>query len=426
MRKSTAPVLVQGSSLDEDALRLPREPGMIRRFWARHPLFADILIAVIALLLSLPTIIVRAPLPQPPSAWMIGLPIALLLGGCLALLWRRRWPLWVFGVGALPVLIFDPSLTVTLNGPAAVIALYSIAVYRSVRACWTAFGVACGVIALHTIVLILMQPASASTQLNVDISTAVGLLLGALVGVNVGNRRRYTLALIERSRQLLTERDQEAALAAAAERTRIAREMHDIVSHSLTVIVALSEGATATADPDQARDATRAVATTAREALTEMRVMLGVLRSDETETAPREPLLDGSLVGIVQAARASGYPVTLTVSGVPPTSTAHRLAVLRVVQEGITNAMRYSDDPTYIRCTTHYSQTQVSIEVENDAARSSSRSPREGSLDSVSVGSGWGLRGLRERVDLLGGSLTAGPAGPGVWRLSAEIPVGAG
>ena len=115
-------------------------------------------------------------------------------------------------------------------------------------------------------------------------------LIGALIGANVGGRKRYVEALIERSRQLTIERDQQAQLATAAERTRIAREMHDIVSHSLTVIVALSEGAAATTETERARSAARTAADTARGALTEMRAMLGVLRTDDTGSAPLAPL----------------------------------------------------------------------------------------------------------------------------------------
>lgn len=418
MSEARTPVLVQGSSLDEDALRLPREPGVIRRFWSRHPLFADILLAVFALLLAVPAVAVRAPTPEPLSGWTIALAIALEVGGCAALVWRRRWPVAVFAVSLVPALILDPALAATLSGPVSLIALYSIAVYRSVRACWTAFGVACGVVALHTATRILLEPTNASVHLNIDISTMAILLIGALVGVNVGNRRRYTVALIDRSRQLMIERDQQAQLAAAAERTRIAREMHDIVSHSLTVIVALSEGAAATGDIARAREANRGVAATARDALGEMRAMLGVLRThDDEDTTPLGPLLDGtslsqSLLAVVEAARASGYPATLSVSGVPTRAASYDLAARRVVQEGITNAMRYSKDPTYIRAVTEYSDSGLTISIENDGS----------SMAGPSVGSGWGLRGLRERVDILGGTLAAGPIAPDAWKLVVTLP----
>ncbi|GAA5099570.1 histidine kinase [Microbacterium yannicii] len=406
-------VLGRESLPAEDELRLPKPPGVFRQFWARHPLGTDILIAVIALLISIPAVTVRSALPEPADPWMIGAGLALVLVGCVALVWRRRWPVTVFAISLLPALLIEPELAATLSGPVSLIAIYSVAVYRGVRACWIAFGAAAALIALRTLALVLTQPAVAATQINVDVSTTVALLLGALVGINVGNRRRYLSALIDRSRQLLVERDQQAALAAASERARIAREMHDIVSHSLTVIVALSEGASATADPVRAREASRAVAATAREALSEMRMMLGVLRgAGAADDAPLGPLLDASLHDVIEAARAAGFPATLSVSGDPDVPSAHRLAILRVVQEAITNAMRYSRDGSFIRVITEYSPGGVRIVVENDGAHP----------EAESAGAGWGLRGLEERVGTLGGTVVAGLAAPGLWRLTAELP----
>jgi signal transduction histidine kinase len=399
---------------------------VIRRFWARHPRLADILIAIVAFLISVPAMAVRSPLPTPPSAGAIAATAMLTTCGCVALVWRRRWPVLVFAASLLPALVIAPGLAGIAGEPASLFALYSIAVYRSTRASWVAFATVCGMIALQTLLRFAMDPATANGDLNAAITTAVILLIGVLVGVNVGNRRRYLDALIDRSRQLIVERDQQRRLAAAAERARIAREMHDIVSHSLTVIVALAEGAGATADPERSRQASRAVATTAREALGEMRIMLGVLRA-ETPTsgegaadvgasagsaAPLAPLLDASLADAVEAARNAGFPLSLTVAGDPNVPALHRLAVLRIVQEGITNAMRYSRDPTFIRVVTDYSVTGIRIVVENDGARPTS----------ASTGSGWGLQGLRERASNLGGTLTAGLAGPATWRLVAELP----
>lgn len=405
-------VLGQGSSPAEDELRLPREPGVIRRFWARHPRLTDILIAVFAFLLSLPAVTLSASERVDVNGWLIAVAIALSVLSCVALVWRRRLPILVFVVTMLPVLIVEVGLATALSGPASLVALYSVAVYRNVRACWIAFGAACAVLALNVLGHALFDPSGTSIYINLAITTIVGLLLGALVGVNIGNRRRYLEALIDRSRQLVVERDQQALLAAAAERTRIAREMHDIVSHSLTVVVALAEGAGATDDPQRSREAIRAVAATAREALSEMRVMLGVLRGDSTDEAPLAPLLEASIHDIVAVARGAGYPVTLTVRGDPDGSALHRLAVLRIVQEGLTNAMRHSRDARYIRVTTEYSVVGIRIVVENDGARE----------PDPASDPGWGLTGLAERVTSAGGSFDAGMAAPEVWRLTALIP----
>ncbi|PZU40423.1 MAG: ATP-binding protein [Microbacterium sp.] len=406
-------VLGQGVHPAEDELRLPRPPGLIRRFWSRHPLAADILLAVLAFVLTTPALVMRSPVAAPAGGWSLGAAFALLIVGCIALVWRRRWPVSVFSLSLVPTLLFDPSLSTTLSGPVSVIAMYTIAVYRGARVCWIAFAVAGGLIATQTLVGVSAEPSSAGTYLNVDISTVVFLLLGALIGVNVGNRKRYLEALIARSRQLLVERDQQARLAAAAERTRIAREMHDVVSHSLTVIVALSEGASVTADPERSREASRAVATTARDALTEMREMLGVLRDDRPEDAPLAPAQDGSLDDIVDAARRAGFPVQLALTGSPTSPPAIMQAIRRVVQEGLTNAMRYAHDPRFIRVHVTHAPAEITVDVRNDGSR-----PHE-----PSRGTGLGLMGLRERLEHLGGTLEAGMISPDQWRLRARIPL---
>ncbi len=405
-------VLGAGTAPAEDELRLPRPPGVIRRFWARHPLAADILLAVFALLLSVPTLVVLAPNDEPLTGVMLAVGIMLVVGACAALVWRRRWPVTAFVVSLLPILVLAPDMAGTLSGPAALIALYSVAVYRSVRACWISFGAAFALVISHSIVSIATDAVNAGGQININISTMVMLLIGALVGVNMGNRRRYLHALIDRSRQLVIERDQQALLAAASERARIAREMHDIVSHSLTVVVALADGASATADRDRARDATQAIAATAREALSEMRSMLGVLRSDDDGQPPFVPVGDGSIHDVIAAAQRAGLPATLTVSGTIDATPAQQLAVRRIVQEGITNAARYATDPSFIRASVDYSGDSIRLVIENDGARA----------DTPSQGAGWGLVGLRERVASLEGSFDAGMVAPHLWRLRAEFP----
>src|SRR5690349_11234108 len=127
-------VLGTGSLPSEDDLRLPRPPGVIRRFWARHPLLADILIAVLAFLLAIPAVTVRSTLTEPLSGWTIAAAVVLTIVGCAALVWRRRWPVTVFAISLIPSLVVAPDIAASLSGPVSVIALYSVAVYRGVRA----------------------------------------------------------------------------------------------------------------------------------------------------------------------------------------------------------------------------------------------------------------------------------------------------
>ncbi|MFT4258960.1 sensor histidine kinase [Microbacterium sp.] len=386
----------------DEELRLPRTPGILRRFWARHPLFADILIALLCLMMSL---VPGAAVPPAPMAGALLIPLTVVIA-CLLLLRRRRWPYAAF-IASIAVAMSYLLAMNPVGGPLLAVTCYTIAVYRSARACWIALGTGLGALSLLAISMALTSSIEWNIAANAIVGELVVGLIGALIGVNVGNRKRYLEAVIDRSRQLLVERDQHAQLAAAAERERIAREMHDIVSHSLTVVVALSEGAAATDDIERARGASIAAAQTARSALTEMRSMLGVLRAGDAPLAPAEPL---DPIEPVAAARRAGFAVSLTTTGAPDVPPAVAFAVGRIVQEGLTNAMRHAPAATAIDVRVDYDADPVVVEVSNDGAPIAPGAP------------GFGLRGLAERAAHLGGDLRSGPVGGGRWMLRAELP----
>ncbi|WP_372969073.1 sensor histidine kinase [Microbacterium sp.] len=394
---------------EDEGLRLPRPPGVLRRFWARHPVVADVLIALVCLLLSLvPAGAITRDLPAPIAIGLSILTPAAVLAACATLFWRRTRPLVPFVAAFLLEAGFLFALA-PIGSPLMLVTCYSLAVYRSSRAAWTGFGIGVASLAAFGGLLTLTGVITLQIAANAVLMSVVLGLIGTLIGVNVGGRKRYLAAVIDRSRQLLIERDQQAQLAAADERARIAREMHDIVSHSLTVIVALSEGAAATPDREQARAAASSAAETARNALTEMRAMLGVLRADDSPLplAPLEPTPPQETVAHAQRA---GYPVTLSVVGgeVLAPTVAH--AVGRIVQEGVTNAMRHAPSATSIAVQLAYSEESVTVEIVNDGAR-----PTVGS-------SGFGLRGLAERAAHAGGTITSQPIEGGRWMLRAELP----
>jgi signal transduction histidine kinase len=247
--------------------------------------------------------------------------------------------------------------------------------------------------------------------LNVLLGSAVSGLIGALIGVNVGNRKRYLEALLDRSRQLWSSanstRDSPPPQNAPASRARC-----DIVSHSLTVIVALAEGATATDDRERSREATSLVASTARAALGEMRGMLGVLRDESAADVPLSPVDEDTIPAAVEAARAAGAPVRLAVTGRPTGSRPVRLALARVVQEGLTNVLRHAPGARSVEVDLVYAGDGVELDSER-------RCP--GGIRHVGP-PGYGLRGIRERVDHVGGSFHAGSDRPGWWRLDVRIP----
>jgi signal transduction histidine kinase len=289
------------------------------------------------------------------------------------------------------------------------VACYGLAVYRSSRTAWICYGIGAAWFLCLTGLLMLTGAAMRQVGLDTALNYVALGLIGTLVGVNVGGRKRYLSAVIDRSRQLLTERDQQAQLAAASERARIAREMHDIVSHSLTVIVALSEGAAATPDREQARKAATSAADTARSALTEMRSMLGVLRDDESPL-PLAPMQPAPPRDTVEAAQRAGYPATLTVTGHAEVSPAVAHAIGRIVQEGVTNAMRHAPTAEAIMVRLDYTPDTVTIEIVNDG------------VSGEAEAGGFGVRGLSERAAHVHGSVRSAPADGGRWVLQAVLP----
>lgn len=395
---------------EDEELRLPRAPGVLRRFWARHPLSADIIIAAVCLLLTLSTAGgVRDTSPSPLAPIHLVLLSVAAVTACVTLLWRRRAPL----VGFVAAFVLESLFLFGLRpggSPLILVSCYALAVYGSSRAAWT--GLAIGVGGMAVLASSLTLSGAITLQAGIDslLNCVVPGLLGTLIGVNVGERKRYLAALIDRSRQLLVERDQQAQLAAAAERARIAREMHDIVSHSLTVIVALSEGAAATPDREQARAAAASSAETARGALSEMRSMLGVLR-DVDSPLPLSPMAPTPPHETVAAAQRAGFPVTLAVSGSADPAPAVMHAIGRIVQEGVTNAMRHAPTASVIAVRVAYAAERVTVEVVNDGV--------SGPVNT----DGFGLRGLAERAAHVNGIIRSMPEVGGRWVLRAELPL---
>lgn len=224
--------------------------------------------------------------------------------------------------------------------------------------------------------------------------------------------------LEERAQRLEFEREQERSLAAVDERSRIAREMHDIVAHSLSVIVMQAEGgryaAAASGELSAATSTLEQIAQVSREALAQTRGVLGLLRSSaETELAPLPTLND--LPQLVELARASGLEVEFAgITGVPsrPLAAGVQLAAYRVVQEALTNVRKHaSGAPVSVTCS--YSKSGVTVEVINEAPPA---------LSQTLPGAGKGLQGMQERVTLYHGELTAAPLFTGGFQVKAFFP----
>ncbi|MER5650530.1 sensor histidine kinase [Streptosporangium sp. NPDC002524] len=340
--------------------------------------------------------------PDPAVPGWAGLLI--LAGITLPLAVRRLWPLTVFcAVFAMSLVSLVLLGTVHDRFAAAAFALYLVALTRPRprREPTIAIG-ACGAVAVLLLSAV-GTPAPAPGAVG-PLLVGVAFLGGAWVtGRAVRERRAYTARAAE----------QLAGRAVAEERLRIAREMHDVVAHSMTLIAVKAGIANhvAAARPEEATDALRVIETTSRGALAEMRRMLGVLRSDlgpSPDLAPSPGLSD--LGVLAERASMAGVRVELDVraTGLPE---GVELSVYRIVQEALTNVVRHAA-PARCRVSVEASGGEVLVEVSDDG-------PGERLLPG---GPGHGLIGMRERVAMYGGSLTAGRRPEGGFGISARIP----
>ncbi|NLB48028.1 MAG: two-component sensor histidine kinase [Microbacteriaceae bacterium] len=474
-------------------LAMPRPPGVFRRWMSEHPRIVDWIIVGTYLfggaLMLLIDVVAAASMQffeeiDPDAAVDLGLrgaalgtPWLVVVAVCIALValslrYRRRYPL--AGVLVISVVMcFDVGLVVAPNSVALIFLLFAVPIYRGVREAWIGYAAATlfGAMNVHLGSFMgLIGPTGLQIAdggwLDVDrfsasILNALWLLTVVLIGINLGNRKRYVQALIDRAHQLVREREQRAQLAAAEERARIAREMHDIVAHSLSVVVTLSEAASVSVDsqPAAAKHAMERAAETGRQSLHEMRRLLGVLndqdRTDDTAlsasgsgsavdatdvTTPgsqpselrtdqhsraehpvalTEPQPDLAQLGsLVDGFRDAGLHVTVSEQGVAHGDASHQLAVYRIAQEALTNALRYAGAGAHVSVTLTHDSTATTLTVTDNGSVSAAGSP---SSPPPLVGSGRGLAGARERARLFGGSLDASPLGRG-WQVRAHLP----
>jgi signal transduction histidine kinase len=346
----------------------------------------------------------------PPPTLAVGLVVAVLTAVVVSL--RRVWPGPVFAVVVLMAAVLTQWPVRGQLAPVALgIALYTVAATLSRTTALVAAALAAAAEIPAT-----GQGGWTHSWLAM-IYEVIAIAAVVVAGLYVSTRRAYLAELRDRAQRLEREHDQTSALAAAVERARIAREMHDSVAHHLTVIVALSDGALAavTRSPAQACEAIRGVSSTAREALAETRRLLGILRAD-SGLELRQPLPGLSdLDGLFTRVRAAGLPVRYERSGpsgdTPP---GVQLVVFRLVQEALTNTMKHAGPGASAAVRLRLEPGQVSIEVEDDGAGSAG----------VARAPGGGLTGMAERVGAFGGELTCGPRQPRGWRVTARLDPG--
>ncbi|MBF4617037.1 two-component sensor histidine kinase [Clavibacter sp. VKM Ac-2873] len=387
---------------------------------ARHPRVVDAAIAIVFTLLS----VSAAPVVGSRSLALPGgitLAVLSILTG-VALMFRRSRPAAVLAVSAAAA-AGAALVSGSFDGGAIPLALYALAVYGSSRRAWIGFGGVAVVVAVVTPATAGQGPMALSIATMLLVSMILPLI-ATLIGANVGGRKRYVEALRDLAVQLARERDQQARLATAAERTRIAREIHDIVAHGITVMVTLADGAAASAvaRPELARDAMREVAETGRTSLSEMRRMLGVLAEepgpgDEATPSLRAPQPGhADLPALVDSFRSTGLPIRFTSTGGPPDDPGRQLAVFRVVQESLTNVLRYAPNADRVDVRVDHRPEEIVVEVTDDDLT--------GPVVPPVPGSGRGLVGVAERMAVYGGTATAGRRENGGWRVLATMPSG--
>jgi signal transduction histidine kinase len=259
-------------------------------------------------------------------------------------------------------------------------------------------------------------PAADGNLANWIAANSVGDVLPLLAGLLWGRHTQARTLRAEAAR-LAAERDRVEREAVERERERLARELHDVVSHTVGTIVVQAEAGDVLLDrdPEAARRSLNAIESEAREAMTELRRLLGLLRADGADAENSSPMRPqpglADLDGLAERVRTAGLPVDVVVEGDPvPLPAALDLSAYRVVQEGLTNALKHTAGAR-ARVRVAFRADGLELEVTDDG------DPRDG------IGTGHGLVGTRERVALLGGSFAAGPLEPRGWRLAASLPL---
>ncbi len=381
----------------------------IARFSAAHPLLTDALLASVVASASIVGLAAQGRV----TPAMLGFCAAL----CLPLLLRHRDPRLAFGGVALAALV-----QWAVSGPQLADAAVLVALY------WVCLECNAGAIMVAVVVVEVGAIMLALSWENEVFRYWVGVsglgVAAAALGLMIRQRRELLLSLQEKAARLEFERDQQAELATAAERARIAREMHDIVSHNLTVMIALADGARYALDtsPAQAIGAIERLAATGREALLEMRRLLGVLRDDSArESFEPQPTLE-RLDDLIARVDAAGIPVTIYLDGaLDELAPGIQLTVFRVVQEALTNTLKHADRPTSAHLDLRCRGGEVEVDVTNAGTGDGAGLELVGSGTPLPASDGRGLRGMRERANVYGGQLAFGPTDDGGWRVHMRL-----
>ncbi|MFE4870137.1 MULTISPECIES: sensor histidine kinase [unclassified Streptomyces] len=391
-------------------------------FIRRHPTGVDTFWAVILFGFSCLQVAAAAHDPR-QAGWPIQLLVALGMSAAVAL--RRRVPekmlLLVIAVGVAQLVL---NVQPQVQDFAMLVIIYTVASAGERWASRVALVAGLCAAPLAHVRWLDTGPNSATEKAFFIVMMTVPFVLAWVLGDSMRTRKAYLAQLEERAARLEREREAQAKVAVAAERARIARELHDVVAHNVSVMVVQADGAAYVMDssPDQAKTALETISMTGRQALAEMRRLLGVLRTGEHQEAGEYvPQPDVQQIeDLVETVRGAGLTVDFKIEGTPrPLPSGVELTAYRIVQEALTNTRKHGGPDAGASVRLVYFDDGLGLLVEDDGRGAAHEMYEDGGAD----GQGHGLIGMRERIGMVGGTLDAGPRPGGGFRISALLPL---
>ncbi|MEX0169586.1 sensor histidine kinase [Streptomyces sp. LMG1-1-1.1] len=390
-------------------------------FLRRHPTGVDTFWAVVLLGFSL----LWVGSTHPAAAHPVGFGVVAVLFSLVVAL-RRRAPekmlLLTVALGIVQ-LVFD--LAPFVADFAMLVIIFTVAAHDGAR--WASRLALAGGLCAATLSQVRWPTEgteSGAAKVFFTVIMTVPFVLAWVLGDSLRTRRAYFAQLEERASRLEKEREAQAKVAVAAERARIARELHDVVAHNVSVMVVQADGAAYVMDssPQTAKQALETISTTGRQALAEMRRLLGILRTGEHQEAGEYvPQPDvRQIEDLVEQVRGAGLTVDFAIEGSPrPLPSGVELTAYRIVQEALTNTRKHGGPDVGASVRLVYFDDGLGLLVEDDGRGA----PQEMYEDGGADGRGHGLIGMRERVGMVGGTLDAGPRPGGGFRISALLPL---